>query len=61
MSGAMVAATVTFYSRIPGMITNYVGSITGEVTEKVTEMIPEQIEQAVPELPTKTGLPIPFP
>ena len=61
MSGAMVAATVTFYSRIPGMITNYVGSITGDVTEKVTEMIPEQIEKAVPELPTKTGLPIPFP
>ena len=61
MSGAMVAATVTFYSRIPGMITNYVGSITGDVTEKVTEMIPEQIEQVVPELPTKTGLPIPFP
>ena len=61
MSGAMVAATVTFYSRIPGMITKYVGSITGDVTEKVTEMIPEQIEQVMPELPTKTGLPIPFP
>ena len=43
------------------MITRYVNSITGDVTEKVTEMIPDQIEQVMPELPTETGLPIPFP
>ena len=61
MSGAMVAATVTFYSRIPGMITNYVGSITGDVAGKVTEMIPDEIESAMPKLPTETGLPIKFP
>ena len=61
MSGAMVAGTVMFYSRIPGMVTDYLNRITGDVTGKVTEMIPEQIEQVMPELPTETGLPIPFP
>ncbi len=61
MSGTMVAATVTFYTRIPSMLTNYFESMTGDVTEKVTEMIPDQIEKAMPELPTATGLPIKFP
>jgi len=49
------------YSRLPGMITRYTDSITGDVTGKVTEMMPEQIEDVMPELPTKTGLPIKFP
>ena len=49
------------YSRLPGMITRYADSITGDVAGKVTEMIPDQIEQVMPELPTETGLPIPFP
>ena len=61
MSGTMVAATVTFYSRIPSMLTNYFEGMTGDVTEKVTEMLPAQIEGALPELPTETGLPIKFP
>ena len=61
MSAGMLGSSVMLYSRLPGMITRYADSITGDVTEKVTEMIPEQIEQVVPELPTKTGLPIPFP
>ena len=61
MSGTMVAATVTFYTRIPSMLTNYFDSMTGDVTEKVTEMIPDEIESAMPELPTETGLPIKFP
>tara|TARA_R100001509_G_scaffold63559_1_gene34988 strand:- start:316 stop:543 length:228 start_codon:yes stop_codon:yes gene_type:complete len=61
MSAGLLGSSVLLYSRLPGMITNYVGSITGDVTEKVTEMIPEQIEQVVPDLPTETGLPIKFP
>ena len=61
MSGTMVAATVTFYSRIPSMLTNYFEGMTGDVTEKVNEMLPAQIEGALPELPTETGLPIKFP
>ena len=63
MSSAMVGGTVLLYSRVPGMITNYLNNITGDVTEKVTEMIPEKIEEAMPkiELPTATGLPIKSP
>jgi len=61
MSAGMLGSSVMLYSRLPGMITRYVNSITGDVTEKVTEMIPDQIEQVMPELPTETGLPIPFP
>ena len=60
MSGALVASTVLLYSRVPGMITNYLNSITGDVTEKVTEMVPDKIEEMMPELPTETGLPLPF-
>ena len=63
MSGAMLGALVAFYTRVPGMITTYLNSITGDVTEKVTEMIPDKIEEALPEieLPTETGLPIKSP
>ncbi len=61
MSAGMLGSSVMLYSRLPAMITRYVNSITGDVTEKVTEMIPDQIEQVMPELPTETGLPIPFP
>ena len=60
MSGALVASTVLLYSRVPGMITNYVKGMTSDVTEKVTEMVPDKIEEMMPELPTETGLPIPF-
>jgi len=61
MSAGMLGSSVMLYSRLPGMITRYAESITGDVTGKVTEMIPDQIEQVMPELPTETGLPIPFP
>ena len=60
MSGALVGSTVLLYSRVPGMITNYVKGMTSDVTEKVTEMVPGKIEEMMPELPTDTGLPIPF-
>ena len=61
MSAGMLGSSVMLYSRLPGMITRYAEGITGDVAGKVTEMIPEQIEQVIPELPTETGLPIPFP
>ena len=61
MSGALFGASVMMYSRIGGMVSSYLDSITGDVTEKVTEMLPEKIEKVMPELPTETGLPIKSP
>jgi len=61
MSAGMLGSSVMLYSRLPGMITRYAEGITGDVAGKVTEMIPDEIESAMPELPTKTGLPIKFP
>ena len=61
MSGAMVAGTVVFYSRIPSITKHYISELKGELTGMITEMMPCQIEEALPELPTETGLPIKFP
>ena len=61
MSGAMVAGTVVFYSRIPSITKHYISELKGELTGMITEMMPGQIEKALPELPTETGLPIKFP
>ena len=61
MSGAMVAGTVVFYSRIPSITKHYINELRGELTGMITEMMPGQIDEALPELPTETGLPIKFP
>ncbi len=42
------------------MITRYVEGITDDLTDTVTEIVPGKIEEMMPELPKKTGLPIPF-
>jgi len=61
MSGAMVAGTVVLYTRIPSMTKLYISELKLELTELVLNAMPKQIEEAIPELPTKTGLPIKFP
>ena len=61
MSGAMVAGTVVLYTRIPSMTKLYISELKLELTELVMNMVPKQIEEAMPELPTKTGLPVKFP
>jgi hypothetical protein len=61
MSGAMVVGTVMLYSRIPSLTKYYLSEIKLELTEMVLQMVPKQIEEAMPELPSKTGLPIKFP
>ena len=60
MSGAMVAGTVMLYSRIPSLTKYYLSEMKLELTEMVLQMVPKQIEKAMPELPSKTGLPIVF-
>jgi hypothetical protein len=60
MSGAMVAGTVMLYSRIPSLTKHYLSEMKLELTEMVLQMVPKQIEEAMPELPSKTGLPIVF-
>ena len=60
MSSVMFGGTLLLYSRVPGMITRYVEGITDDLTDTVTEIVPGKIEEMMPELPKKTGLPIPF-
>ena len=59
MSGAMVAGTVMLYTRIPSITKHYMNELQGELTKMVTDMVPGQIDEAMPKLPTETGLPIP--
>ena len=61
MSGAMVAGTVVLYTRIPSLTKLYISELKLELTELVLNAMPKQIEEAMPELPAKTGLPIKFP
>ena len=61
MSGTLVGATIVAFARVPGMIEDYLEDVTGDVIGEVTEVIPGQIDEAMPELPTETGLPIKSP
>ena len=61
MSGAMVAGTVVFYTRIPSLTKHYMSELKLELTKVVGEMVPGKIDEAMPELPRKTGLPIKSP
>ena len=61
MSGAMVTGTVMLYTRIPSLTKYYMSELKLELTELVLNAMPKQIEEAMPKLPTKTGLPIKFP
>jgi len=61
MSAGMVIGTVMLYSRIPSITKHYMSELQGELTKMVTDMVPGQIDEALPELPTETGLPIKSP
>ena len=60
MSSALLGGTILFYTRIPSLTENYINQLTSEVLGKTTELMPDKIEQAVPKLPTETGLPVPL-
>ena len=61
MSGAMVAGTAVFYSSIPSITKHYMSELQVELTKMVTDMVLGKIDEALPELPKKTGLPIKSP
>ena len=61
MSGGMVIGSVMLYTRIPSLTKHYMGELKLELTKMVTDMVPGQIDEALPELPTETGLPIKSP
>ena len=61
MSGAVIAGTVVFYTRIPSLTKHYISEMKTELTKMVADMIPTEIEEVMPELPTETGLPIKSP
>ena len=58
MSGALVAGSVMLYTRIPSLTKYYLSELTLEMTKIMSKMLPAQLDEAMPELPTKTGLPI---
>ena len=60
MSGAMVAGSVIFYTRIPSLTKLYISELKLELTQMITDMVPGQIDQAMPELPTTTGPAVPI-
>ena len=61
MSGGMVIGSVMLYTRIPSITKHYMSELTLEMTEVLTKMVPGKLDEVMPELPTKTGLPIPLP
>ena len=61
MSVGMVAGSVLLYTRIPSLTKHYMSELTLEMTKIVTNMVPGKIDEALPELPTETGLPIKSP
>ena len=61
MSAGMVAGSVLLYTRIPSLTKHYMSELTLEMTKIVTNMVPGKINEALPELPTETGLPIKSP
>jgi|TARA_R100000030_G_scaffold99509_1_gene90700 hypothetical protein len=61
MSASMVAGSVILYTRIPSLTKYYMSELTLEMTKIVTNMVPGKIDDAMPKLPTKTGLPIKSP
>ena len=61
MSAGMVIGTVALYTRIPSLTKYYMSELTLEMTKLVTDMVPGKIDEALPELPTETGLPIKSP
>ena len=58
MSGALIAGSVMLYTRIPSLTKYYMSELTLEMTKIMTRMLPSQIDEAMPKLPTETGLPI---
>ncbi len=46
------------YTRIPSLTKYYMSELTLEMTKIMTRMLPSQIDEAMPKLPTETGLPI---
>jgi len=58
MSGALITGSVMLYTRIPSLTKYYMSELTLEMTKIMDKMLPAQLDGALPELPTKTGLPI---
>ena len=61
MSAGMVIGTVMLYTRIPSLTKYYMSELTLEMTKIVTSMMSGKIDEAMPELPSETGLPIKSP
>ena len=61
MSGAMVAGTVVFYSRIPSLTKKYISELKLDLTQTILDQVPVPEIPEMPELPKATGPAIPLP
>ena len=57
----MVVGSLVLYTRIPSITKHYISELKLELTQLVTDMVPAKIDDVMPELPTKTGLPVELP
>ena len=57
-AGTLVGIAVA-YSKLPSIIDGYMDGIMDDLGSKVTEQLPLQVDQAMPPMPTTTGLPVP--
>ena len=61
LSSAMAVGTAMLCTRIPTLTKLYLSEIKLELTQMMVDMLPAQVEEAMPKLPTQTGLPIKLP
>ena len=61
LSSAMAVGTAMLYTRIPSLTKYYLSELKLELTQMMVNMLPAQVEEAMPKLPTQTGLPIKLP
>ena len=59
LSAGTLAGIAVAYSKLPSIIDGYMDGIMDDVSSKVTEKLPLQVDQAMPPMPTTTGLPVP--
>ena len=61
MSVGVLIGSTMLYTRIPSITKHYMSELQTELTKVMTDMVPGKIDDVMPELPTKTGLPVELP
>ena len=61
MSVGVLIGSTMLYTRIPSITKHYISELKLELTKVMADMVPAKIDDVMPELPTKTGLPVELP